>query len=372
MFCMTSCHSKYYTDIDHHATSLIARTPSDMGGQPLLPPPDSGSEWPAAAASFMHGSGLSQPAPLSSLSPQLPGSWQTPSWSATAASGSGPTREAAAERELQGLHLALSTCSAQRDALQRKLKETQQKLQQQLADVTHQRDRLQLRLEVAQNQLGVHAEREAKEDRLEKSVRLRRELGDQAEKALLLAQERIAKLTQDLGHAMQRIQELEAADVARVAEIHEAQADMVRRSEEAKSEAAAEARRKAEEEDRRTESLVALEQENAKMREHLTMLTSKITLLEEQMQLGNEEMSIVVSARDAARVELEETQTQMGLLKAEMAQEAEARAQQQVQEHLRRQVFSVASAHCVRSKLGAQAAAYVSAENSISVTRSRS
>ena len=73
-------------------------------------------------------------------------------------------------------------------------------------------------------------------------MRLRRELGEQAEKALLLAQERIAKLTQDLDHAMQRIQELEAADVARVAEIHEAQADMVRRSEEAKSEAAAEAR----------------------------------------------------------------------------------------------------------------------------------
>ena len=144
---------------------------------------------------------------------------------------------------------------------------------------------------------------------------------------------------------MQRIQELEAADDARVAEMHEAQADMVRRSEEAKREAAAEARRKAEEEDRQTESLVALEQENAKMREHLTMLTSKITLLEEQTQLGNEEMSIVVSARDKARAELEETQTQMGRLKAEMAQEAEARAQQQVQEHLRRQVFSAATAH---------------------------
>ena len=81
------------------------------------------------------------------------------------------------------------------------------------------------------------------------------------------------------------------------------------------------------------------------MREHLTMLTSKITLLEEQTQLGNEEMSIVVSARDTARAELEETQTQMGRLKAEMAQEAEARAQQQVQEHLRRQVFSAATAH---------------------------
>ena len=173
-----------------------------MGGQPLQPPPDSASDWPAAAASFMHDSALSQPAPLSSLSPQLPGSWQTPSWSATPASGSGPTREAAAERELQGLHLALSTCSAQRDALQRKLKDTEQKLQQQLVEVTEQRDRLQLRLEVAQNQLGVHAEREAKEDRLEKSVRLRRELGEQAEKALLLAQERIAKLTQDLDHAM--------------------------------------------------------------------------------------------------------------------------------------------------------------------------
>lgn len=103
------------------------------------------SRWPAAAASFMYNSALSQPTPQ-------------PRIMSLALAADANVRPAArvhhdaesAERHLHALHIALSACREQKEALAQNLQHSTCHLQTQLSAVTEERDALQMRLETSQ------------------------------------------------------------------------------------------------------------------------------------------------------------------------------------------------------------------------------
>jgi hypothetical protein len=101
------------------------------------------SQWPAAAASFMYNSALSQPTPQPCI---------------LAFAADANVRPAArvhhdaesAERHLHALHIALSACREQKEALAQNLQHSTCHLQTQLSAVTEERDALKMRLETSQ------------------------------------------------------------------------------------------------------------------------------------------------------------------------------------------------------------------------------
>jgi hypothetical protein len=101
------------------------------------------SQWPAAAASFMYNSALSQPTPQ----PRI-----------LALAADANVRPAArvhhdaesAERHLHALHVALSACREQKNALEQNLQHSTRHLQTHLSAVTEERDALQMRLMTSQ------------------------------------------------------------------------------------------------------------------------------------------------------------------------------------------------------------------------------
>jgi hypothetical protein len=58
------------------------------------------------------------------------------------------------------------------------------------------------------------------------------------------------------------------------------------------------------------------------MQKHLHMVSEKMALLNEQLELAMEEICIVSKARDAAQCSLDETQTHLESLKAELVAES--------------------------------------------------
>ena len=100
------------------------------------------SQWPAAAASFMYNSALSQPTPQ-------------PCILAFAADANvRPARvhhdAESDERHFHALHIALSACREQKEALAQNLQHSTCHLQTQLSAVTEERDALKMRVETSQ------------------------------------------------------------------------------------------------------------------------------------------------------------------------------------------------------------------------------
>jgi chromosome segregation ATPase len=168
------------------------------------------SQWPAAAASFMSNSSLQ------TTQPRPPGVTVSQNHEYDTRDKRVHAR-AAEQREMQGLHIALSACRKQKQDLEHALHETSQRLQQQLAHVMDERDTLKLRLETTQSLLKADHDtlekRQDREERLEKSVQMRKELGEVAEMALGAARQRILDLERDLTCALSRARELETKGI---------------------------------------------------------------------------------------------------------------------------------------------------------------
>ncbi len=294
------------------------------------------SQWPAAAASFLYNSALSQPTPQPHI--------------LTHASGVGPRPDAeaavAAERQLTGLHIALSACREDKEALEQTLQREAGRLCQQLVAVTEERDALLGRQQTSDAVISKLQDREDRAARLEHSLALRRELGDAAEVALTTARDRILALEADLAAALSRIKRLEDGDdlkhtsllaqcdeaAAEATAAHAEKAAALQREEDAREKQALEQARSA-------DMLHSLENENAEMHRHLCMLSEKMAVLNEQLELANAEIGIVAKARDAAQRSLAETQTHLDALKAELVAASEQRVQQATQEHIERQMW---------------------------------
>ena len=90
---------------------------------------------------------------------------------------------------------------------------------------------------------------------------------------------------------------------------------------------------------RQNDVFSSLERENVEMDKHMRILSDKAAILAEQLALAMKEIHIVTQARDNAQDTLDETQIHLQAIQAQMVEEAELRAQEQVQQHLSRQVW---------------------------------
>ncbi len=66
----------------------------------------------------------------------------------------------------------------------------------------------------------------------------------------------------------------------------------------------------------------SLESENDAMQKHLHMVSEKMALLNEQLELAMQEICIVSKDRDTAQCSLDKTQTHLEALKAELVAES--------------------------------------------------
>ena len=313
--------------MQRHERRELARAMVDDGGA-------------GAAASFLYNSALSQPTPQPRILAHAAGGGPR------SARPDAEAAEAAERRQLHGLHIALSSCRQEKDALEKTLRHETGRLRQQLVAVTEEHDALLGRQQTSDAVISKLQDREDRAARLENSVELRRELGDVAEAALTTARDRILALEADLAASLLRINRLEEGDDLRhtslLAQCDEAAAEAAA----AHAEKVATLQREQESREKQTleqarsaDVLHSLESENAEMQQHLRMLSEKMAVLNEQLELANAEIGIVAKARDAAQRSLTETQTHLDALKAELVAATEQRVQQATQEHMERQMW---------------------------------
>ena len=200
-------------NMQRHERRELARAMVDDGGA-------------GAAASFLYNSALSQPTPQPRILAHAAGGGPR------SARPDAEAAEAAERRQLHGLHIALSSCRQEKDALEKTLRHETGRLRQQLVAVTEEHDALLGRQQTSDAVISKLQDREDRAARLENSVELRRELGDVAEAALTTARDRILALEADLAASLLRINRLEEGDDLR-------HTSLLAQSDEAAAEAAA-------------------------------------------------------------------------------------------------------------------------------------
>jgi chromosome segregation ATPase len=254
---------------------------------------------------------------------------------------------------MHGLHIALAACRKHKEILvqnQRSLEETlhQTSAQHMLEVVMAKEERdtmelsLELKLEVANSMLRTYEEREDRETRLEQSLQIRKELCDVAEAALTAARDRINSLEGNLSSALRRVRDLEDEAAKRCMQ-NEAAAARAEAANENMVESHWELDIRHQQQELGIallkDALVPLDCEIAEMNEHMQMLTEKNVLLQEQLSLSQTENDIMTKNSDKVQCALDAMTIHFQAIQAQIEEEAQTRAQQQVQEHLARQLW---------------------------------